>query len=118
MRVWRLQFSGHPPGPNARLHWARRAAETHHWRVGAMVRCWQQDLPQMLARIRVSATFYRRRLGVADEDNDRARLKPILDGIVAAGVIPTDTRAFVQWGEVREARGAPGLELVIEEVVP
>ncbi len=114
-RSWRIRFAGMPPGPNARLHWRHRAAITRAWKEQAGVLVRLAGIPP-LARIRISAIFYRRRLGVADEDNDRARLKPILDGIVAAGVIPTDTRAFVTWGEVSEARGAPGLELIIEEV--
>ncbi len=117
MRTWRLQFAGMPPGPNARLHWSVRAASNRRWRFEAalQVKLGREGIPP-LPRIRISAIFYRRRLGVADEDNDRARLKPLLDGIVVAGVVPTDTRAFVEWGPVTEARGAPGLELVIEEV--
>ncbi len=112
--MWRLKFSGTPPGPNARLHWHDRATITRAWKEQAGVLVRAAEIPA-LGRIRISAIFYRRRLGVADEDNDVARLKPALDGIVAMGVIPTDTRAFVEWGEVREARGAPGVELVIEE---
>ncbi len=104
-----------PPGPNARLHWAQRAASTRAWRFETALKVKLADIPP-LGRIRVSATFYRRRLGVADWDNDVARLKPVVDGLVAMGVVPTDTRAFVEWGAVTEARGAPGLELIVEEV--
>ncbi len=114
-RTWCLKFAGYPPGPNARLHWRHRAAITREWKEQAGVLVRLAGIPP-LERIRVSAIFYRRRLGVADEDNDVARLKPALDGIVAMGVVPTDTRAFVEWGTVAEARGAPGVELVIEEV--
>ncbi len=114
-RSWRLQFAGQPPGPNARLHWRHRAAITRAWREQAGVLVRLAGIPP-LGRIRVSAIFYRRRLGVADEDNDVARLKPCVDGIVAMGIVPTDTRAFVEWGAVTEARGVPGLELIIEEV--
>jgi hypothetical protein len=114
-RSWRLALHGQPPGPNQRLHWAKRARLTRHWKGMALVWALCEQIPR-LSRIRISAVIYRRRLGLADEDNDMARLKPILDGIVAAGVIPTDTRAYVTWGEVSEARGAPGVEIVVEEV--
>ncbi len=113
--MWRLKFSGTPPGPNARLHWRQRAAITRAWREQAGVLVRLAGIPP-LGRIRISITYYRRRLGVCDWDNDVARAKPILDGIVAAGVIPTDTRAFVEWGACTEARGAPGVELGIEEM--
>jgi hypothetical protein len=115
VRVWRLVFAGHPPGPNARMHWQQRARITRRWKAEAAVLVRAAEIPP-LGRIRLSAIFYRKRLGVADEDNDVARIKPCLDGIVATGIIPTDTRAFVELGSVTEARGAPGLELVIEEV--
>ncbi len=115
MRSWRLVFAGMPPGPNARLHFRHRARITRAWREQAGVLVRLAGIPP-LGRIRLAAIFYRRRLGVADWDNDVARLKPALDGIVAAGVIPTDTRAFVEWGTVEEQRGAPGVELIIEEV--
>ncbi len=115
-RSWRLVFIGMPPGPNARLHWSARAASNRMWRFDAALKVKLADIPP-LARIRISATFYRRRLGVADPDNDLARCKVLADAVVAMGVVPTDTYRYVSWGEVREARGAPGVELVIEEVL-
>ena len=106
-----------PPGPNARPHWYTRALTARQWKERVYLECRRLEIPR-LARIRLSAVIYRKHLGVADEDNDRARLKPALDGIVAAGVIPTDTRRFVELGPVTEARGAPGVELLIEELDP
>lgn len=116
MRVWRLRFDGMPPNLlNARLKTRDRIRVVREWRERAGVRVTLARIPH-LARVRISAIFYRKGLGVADEDGDRCRLKMIVDGIVAAGVIPTDTRAYLEWGAVVEARGAPGVELVIEEV--
>ncbi len=114
-RSWALRFDRMPPGPNDRLHFRDRARMTRAWKEQAAIRVRLYGIPR-LGRIRLAAVFYRKRLGVADEDNDVARLKPIVDGIVAAGVVPTDTRAFVEWGTVGEQRGAPGVELIIEEV--
>ena len=81
----------------------------------ALLACKMAAIPP-LARVRLSAVIIRKHLGVADPDNDAARVKPIIDGIVAAGVIPTDTYRYVEWGGVAERRGAPGVELVIAEV--
>ena len=92
-----------------------RIAAKMEWREAAGERAVMLRIPR-LGRVKLSAVFYRRSLGVADEDNDRARLKPILDGLVRARVIPKDTRTFVQWGEVREERGPTGFALVIEAV--
>ncbi len=114
-RSWKLVFAGMPPGPNARLHWRHRAAITRAWREQAGVLVRRAGIPP-LARIRLSAIFYRRRLGVADPDNDLARCKVLADSLVAMGVVPTDTYRYVEWAPPQERRGAPGVELVIEEV--
>jgi hypothetical protein len=115
-RTWTLRFEGSvPPGPNARPHWYTRAGTARQWKELALVRCYLQDIPH-LKRIRISAVIYRKRLGVADEDNDRARLKPVIDGIVAAGVVPNDTRQYVEHGPMTEVRGAPALVVIIEEL--
>lgn len=112
-----LRFDGLPPNLlNARLRVRERIRAVRHWRERAYLEARLYGIPR-LGRICLSATFYRKRLGVADEDGDRCRLKPLLDGLVQAGVIPTDTRAYVEWGSVTEQRGAPGVELVIEEVI-
>lgn len=70
-----------------------------------------------LERVRISAVMERRSLGVADEDNDRSRLKPLVDGLRDAGVIANDTRGFVEWGTVTERRAGPdgpGVLLIVE----
>lgn len=116
-RAWILTFPVAPPGPNARLHWSERAQSARDFKTGTMLRVRQQEIPK-LQKIRISAVFYRKRLFTADEDNDIARLKPIVDGIVASGVAPSDTRRFVEWGPVLEHRSPePRLVVKIEEVV-
>ena len=114
-RRWVLTFEGMPLSPNDSRPLRERIAAKKEWREASGERAVMLRIPR-LGRVKLSAVFYRRSLGVADEDNDRARLKPILDGLVRARVIPKDTRTFVQWGEVREERGPTGLALVIEAV--
>ena len=113
--AWELSFDGHPPGPNDRLHWAKKAGLTSAWREMSMLKAQAAGIPPQ-QRVRLSARFLRRRLGVADEDNDRSRLKPCVDGLVDAGLVPKDTRGHIEWGAVTEEHGAPGFILVIEAV--
>jgi hypothetical protein len=113
---WELTFDSIPPGPNHRLHWAKKAGLTSAWRQMAMLKAQEARIP-MQERIRLSARFLRARLGVADEDNDRARLKPVADGLVDAGVIRKDTRGHIEWGPVTEEHGGPGFVLVIESLL-
>ena len=115
LRTWVLEFEGIPPGPNDSMSLRERMRTRKSWRVHGWLSASRAGIPP-LQRIRVSAVFVRRAVGVADEDNDHARLKPILDGIVKAGVIPNDTRKHVEWGDVTEKRGPRGLRLVIEAV--
>jgi hypothetical protein len=72
-----------------------------------------------LQRARISAVIYRQRLGVADGPGDSERLKPLVDGLVTAGVLANDRRREVEYGEVREEhigdRG-PGILLIVEEI--
>jgi hypothetical protein len=112
---WELVFEGIPPGPNHRMHWRQKAVLTQTWRHKAFLLAKDARIPPQ-ERVRISARFLRRSLGVADEDNDRSRLKPAVDGIVEAGVIPKDTRGHIVWGDVTEEHGKPGVVLVIETI--
>jgi hypothetical protein len=72
-----------------------------------------------LGRIRISAVVYRERLGIADAENDHARLAPLQDGLVDAGVVPKDTYRYCERGTVTEERAGadgPGILLIVEEV--
>ena len=114
-RQWWLMFAGYPKNQNKRGHWATLARETKKWRLAGWFRAKEMQVPPM-QRIRVSAVIVRRSIGVADEGNDRDRLKPIVDGLVDAGVVPNDTYAHVTYGTMAQRRGPAGLELLIEEL--
>lgn len=106
-----------PPSPNARLHHMARARSAKHWRTLAHYTAKLDDIPA-LRRVRITAVLTRRTLGRADEDNDRARLKPLTDGLVDAGILPNDTRGFIEWGPCTEAKGRPGVRLIVEALEP
>jgi crossover junction endodeoxyribonuclease RusA len=117
VRRWTLDFAGIPPSPNDRMGWRVKAHTAKLWRVRAALLALEVKIPPLL-RIRLSAVIRRRNLGVADESNDRSRFKHVEDGIVDAGVVPDDTRKYVEWGSVTEERGPKGFTLVIEELEP
>ena len=114
-RRWLLHLEGLPPGPNARLHWSERYRLAQQWKTAAYLLARSHRIPRV-ERLRLSIVVYRRRLGTADPDNDWARVKPAVDGIVAAGVVPSDTYRYVEIGGVREERGPEGLLLILEEI--
>ena len=106
----------YPPNTNERrrMHHMAEAREVGRWRREAA------ELGKYIGRhqrIRVSAVVYRARLGVADESGDAERLKPLVDGLVDARVVPNDTRKHVEYGPVTEARAVEygrGVELIVE----
>ena len=104
-----------PPNANDRLHWRVRAPWVAEWRKASADNARALQIPA-LGRVRISAVIYRSHLGKADADGDLARLKPLVDGLVDAGVIPDDRRQFVEYGPVIEHRatGEPGLLLILE----
>lgn len=111
---WELRFNGVPPvNQNSRAHWRKKAEEVSQWRCVGLLWAREQGIPN-LPRARFTATIYRRNLNVADEPGDWERLKPIIDGLVDAGVVPNDTRRYVEYGRCAEAHGAPGVLLVVE----
>lgn len=113
--TYELSFLGMPPSPNDKMGWRKKASETKVWREMARLKATSAGVPSM-DKVKVSAVFTRRNLGVADEDNDHGRLKPIIDGFRDAGVIANDTRGFVVWGDIDEEHGPSGFRVSISGV--
>lgn len=118
---WELFFPGMPPNQNSRGHWATKAAEQKRYRTLAWLAAYMTaaDAPiPPQPRIRVSAVVQRKALGTADQPGDVERLKPLIDGLVDAGVVPNDTYRYVVLGTVQEMHGAPGVRLIVEAIEP
>lgn len=117
-KVWILEFEGMPANDNDRRswHWSTRAKHDEEWHGRVWLACLDLRVAKDLKKIRVSAVFVRRALGVADPDNDRARLKPLIDGLVLAGVVPNDNYRYVDLGSCTEERGPSGLRLIVEDL--
>lgn len=110
---WTLEFDGHPPSRNDHVHWRTAHRWARHWKTLAALQAKALSIPPC-ERIRVSLVVVRPRLGVGDPDNDSCRYKHLIDGLVAAGVIPKDTYKHVELGPVTEERGPAGVRLTID----
>lgn len=95
-----LPWASPPLSLNQRLHWARRASitrdvkETVYWLTKA------QHIPT-LDRISVTLEWQPKDRRRRDADNPTATLKPCLDGLVLAGVIPDDTPHHITAATIR-----------------
>lgn len=114
--MWEITLLGMPPSPNDKYTWKKLAPLNKQWREYSRLMCVKAGVPS-LERVKLTGTVIRRNLGVADEDNDHARLKPIVDGLRDARVIRNDTRGYVLWGPTGEERGVSSVRLKIERVV-
>lgn len=108
-----------PPLPNRTKgqHWAvtAKSRKDWHWRVKGGV---GRDKPkQPLERARV--TLVRHSCSEPDEDNTMASWKPVLDGLVQAGVLADDKPSVVtlksQWFHAPRGKGYIGIS--VEEIL-
>lgn len=95
-RAWTIELpvTDKPLTLNDRLHWAAKARRTAEFRDMTFLMAVHQQIPKLdYARItlRVFPPDRRQR----DEDNLVATLKPCIDAIVDARVLPNDTPEFV-----------------------
>lgn len=117
-----LWILGIPPGGNAlhrMTHWEVRRSREEWRRTSWLVARAAGDRERM-SRVRIDATWRFRVQRDRDLDNLIAGLKPILDGLVDAGMITGDSSEVVQEitgrVEVVGSKGQDGILLRIEEV--
>lgn len=112
----RVQQHELPPNQNERLHYRVKAKIIADWRQAACAAAIEHQLPH-LQRVKISAIVHRKVVGKADASGDLERIKSLVDGMVDAGVVPDDRRAFCEYGTIEEqkqdARGL-GITLIIE----
>jgi crossover junction endodeoxyribonuclease RusA len=91
--------------PNARVHWAVRHKATKaarksawYWFLRALPKGWKYTpvCLDIAYHCPVSSVGYRPR----DVQNAIAALKPSIDGMVDAGVVPDDSAKWVQFGRI------------------
>lgn len=100
-RMWVLDLGHHRPASlNDRVHWSERARGARWWRQVTWAVCRAAGVPPLgraSVELHVTPPDRRRR----DQDNLVATLKPVLDGLVDAGVVPDDTPEHVEYGVPR-----------------
>lgn len=116
-----LDYARPPITANDRTHWRRKADLTRRLRRAAAEAAKQHRIPEY-PRIRVSLVWVvrdrRRRDG---GENIAPTLKPLIDGLVDAGVVSDDDQHHVirDMPTIRYEQGsAPHLELTIAPVYP
>lgn len=80
---------------NDRQHWAVKAKHVKPWREAALVLARQQRIPAC-SRIKVELHYVPAQERRRDPDNLIACLKPLVDGLVDAGIVPDDTDQYVE----------------------
>lgn len=105
--------------PNARLHWAdkHRAVKAArrvawYWFRRVLPLDWQQQpvTLDVIYRCPGRSEGYRPR----DIQNAIGALKPMVDGMVDANVVPDDSAEWVQWGRVSISKvGLPGILVTV-----
>lgn len=100
---------------NQRLHWAQKAKLTQAWRSdtawAAVARKPRlRDLPPCLVTVHLPVKGNRRR----DPHNWFPTIKPIIDGLVDAGLWPDDTPDWVRCTEPVLVVGADMVRVVME----
>lgn len=129
MASLRFSLPGHPENDNVRRrwHWSQRSAHDNEWKTNAR---WAALYAKQEAesdglrfpfdRVDVRYTFIKPTKRARDTDNAGAATKPILDGIVAAGIIPDDTDAHVRYvcTGIEYEKGVREVRVVVTLVVP
>lgn len=80
---------------NDRQHWAVKHKHVKEWRDAAHVLARAARIP-LCSRIRVELHYVPAQERRRDPDNLVACLKPLVDGLVDAGVVPDDTERYVE----------------------
>lgn len=112
-----LKLEGLPKNANARMHWRARATENKRWEtvVFLTTRGKLPDAPLLRAKL----TCVRHSSVPTDADNIVAGFKPILDGLVTAGVLENDKWANIGMPDYRWEKCPPKkghVTVTVEEI--
>ena len=92
----RLPYTTPPLTSNQRLHWRAEYALKKALRDAVRVGLWREKVTPCESAHVVLVYVPRDKRG-RDRDNLVATLKPCIDGLVDAGIVPDDTPDFVSW---------------------
>jgi Holliday junction resolvase RusA-like endonuclease len=106
-----------PPSLNARMHWAARKRVADQFKNDAMWKIRALGAPKY-AKATINFTIHRMPMYWQDQDNAYASMKPIIDAIVKAGLIPDDSQEYAIMSMRQKAvehRDNERIEVVIKE---
>ena len=118
-RRWTLTLSSALPmlNLNQRMHWAKKAELTKHWRRTALVHAMAADLPRNLDRVHITAHIVKPTARQYDVHNLMPTLKACVDGLVADyGLLPDDTNEHLIGPDLRQGgKGDAAIIITITE---
>ena len=118
-RTWTVTVASELPmlNLNQRLHWAKKAQLTKHWRRLAYLNATIADLPRNLNRVHIIAHVTKPTNRAYDAHNLLPTLKAAVDGLVDYGLIPDDTNAHLVGPDLRQGgKGDAGITITITEL--
>jgi len=118
-RTWTVTVASELPmlNLNQRLHWAKKAAMTKHWRRLALTNAMAAGLPRNLSRVHIVAHVTKPTNRQYDVHNLLPTLKAAVDGLVDYGLIPDDTNQYLVGPDLRQGgKGEPGITITITEL--
>ena len=81
-----------PPSLNARMCWQERAAWTKAWKIAVGQELLYERVPKFRA---AHLTLINHAIQLTDVDNLASAAKPIIDAVVAQGILPDDDPAHL-----------------------
>ena len=113
-REWTLTVQSELPflNLNQRMHWAKKAQLTKHWRRLAMVNAMAADLPRNLNRVHIIAHVTKPTNRQYDVHNLLPTLKAAIDGLVDYGLIPDDTNQHLVGPDLRQGDKGPAAVVI------
>lgn len=120
MTTWTVTVQSELPmlNLNQRMHWAKKAQLTKHWRRLAYVNAMAADLPTNLGRVHIVAHVTKPTNRQYDVHNLMPTLKACVDGLVTDyGLLPDDTNQHLIGPDLRQGgKGEPGVTITITEL--
>jgi len=118
-RSWTITVSSAVPmlNLNQRMHWAKKAQLTKHWRALALTNAMVADLPRNLDRVHIVAHVTKPTNRQYDVHNLLPTLKAAVDGLVDYGLIPDDTNQHLVGPDLRQGgKGDAAITITITEL--
>lgn len=120
MTTWTVTVASELPmlNLNQRMHWAKKAQLTKHWRALASTNAMAANLPTNLGRVHIVAHVIKPTNRQYDVHNLMPTLKACVDGLVTDyGLLPDDTNQHLIGPDLRQGgKGDAAIIITITEI--